>query len=338
MNSLVSIILPAFNVGKYIGTCLDSVVHQSYSNIEVIIVDDGSNDNTALICKKYVQCDQRVRYFFQENQGSGPARNRGLKEASGEYVMFVDPDDWVSTDIVSFLLNRISNTGADLVCCSFTDVIYKDGVELRRIIRNSKAECLVGEWNCRANYSRLLAAEVLAPPTRKLFKMEIIRKHDITFPALRRSQDIPFNYRYFSHVRKCEVLPDSLYFYRVAEQDGYVTKLKPDYFLTIDLLYTELVSMHHQWGFDEKSKQVAILNCYFENLVMLSIEANVINRSDVEPILRDETVNYIVNRSSPDKLFNCLMKKAFLRNSVTHLKVLVRIRIVLRMLKRKLGK
>lgn len=338
MNSLVSIILPAFNVGKYIGTCLDSVVHQSYSNIEVIIVDDGSNDNTALICKKYVQCDQRVRYFFQENQGSGPARNRGLKEASGEYVMFVDPDDWADRKMVENLVKAQSENNADLVCSGYTDVLYESGKEIRRIQRIPRAKEFLTQHEARDGYVELLTSEVLAPPTRKLYKMEIIQKYDIKFPALRRSQDIVFNYRYYNCVNSCVVLDESLYFYRIQGQKEYIAKLKPDYYLTVEWIYSDLVRMIRSWQLDDIDNKVQIITNYMENLLMLNIESNLLRGNTVDDLLSNDTVKMIILKSQPSKVFNCLMRYAAINCRTTMLKFLVRVRLILRIAKRRVGK
>ena len=105
MNSLVSIILPTYNVEKYLRKCLESVVSQTYKNIEIIIVIDGSTDNSLIIAKEFEKKDNRIVVIQQNNSGSGPARNNGLDNAHGEYIIFIDPDDWVENNLVETLLN-----------------------------------------------------------------------------------------------------------------------------------------------------------------------------------------------------------------------------------------
>lgn len=116
---LISIIVPVYNTSKYLRKCLDSLVGQSYTNIELILVDDGSTDNSLQICNAYSAVDSRIKIFHQSNQGSVAARQTGIDNCGGDYVMFVDSDDWVNIDVCSKLLGKAEDTNADLVVCDF---------------------------------------------------------------------------------------------------------------------------------------------------------------------------------------------------------------------------
>ena len=121
----VSIILPVFNVEKYLGDCLDSLVNQTYQNLEIIIVDDGSPDSSGMIADQYADQDGRIRVIHKENGGVASARNAGLKMADGDYVIFVDPDDWVSEDHVEYLIHLQKLRNADL--CMTTQLYTQKG-------------------------------------------------------------------------------------------------------------------------------------------------------------------------------------------------------------------
>ena len=111
---LVSIIVPVYNVEKYLDKCMVSILCQSYKNIEVIIVNDGSTDKSLNICNKWKEKDSRIEMFSQPNKGLSSARNKGLKYAKGEYVLFVDSDDWISINMVDKMVNTFRINKADM--------------------------------------------------------------------------------------------------------------------------------------------------------------------------------------------------------------------------------
>lgn len=125
-EQMISVIVPAYNSEMFIGKCIDSVLAQTYSNWELIAVDDGSRDNTFGILKKYAEVDSRIRVIHQENQGPGIARNTGIAEAKGNYVVFIDSDDYIEKDY--FLL--LSNHNEDVVFINVRNV-DKDGHVLK---------------------------------------------------------------------------------------------------------------------------------------------------------------------------------------------------------------
>src|SRR5690606_39722826 len=102
----VSIIVPIFNVEKYLKRCIDSLINQSYKKIEIILINDGSEDNSATICKQYAATYQQIVYIEQENQGLSGARNTGIKNSTGEYILFVDSDDYIELDAVEILTKK----------------------------------------------------------------------------------------------------------------------------------------------------------------------------------------------------------------------------------------
>jgi glycosyltransferase involved in cell wall biosynthesis len=113
-SSLVSIVIPVYNVSSYLAQCLESVIHQSYHNIEIIIINDGSTDGSGLICDRFSQCDDRIRVIHTDNRGLSSARNCGLKACSGSYLLFVDSDDWIEADTVETLLDYAKTYNADI--------------------------------------------------------------------------------------------------------------------------------------------------------------------------------------------------------------------------------
>lgn len=132
--SLVSIIIPVYNVEKYLNKCIDSVLNQTYKDLEVILVDDGSTDSSPEICDDYGQKDSRVKVIHKENGGQGEARNFGLDIAKGEYVLFVDSDDYIAKNTVELTLQRAEKYNADMVIFDYVmvdergNIIYRDSI------------------------------------------------------------------------------------------------------------------------------------------------------------------------------------------------------------------
>lgn len=135
-NILVSVILPVYNVEKYLECCIDSLVHQTYKFIEIIIVDDGAQDNSGEIADRWAARDTRIKVVHKENGGVASARNVGLKNASGDFVIFVDPDDWVSFDHVEYLLKLQSIANAD-VCMTTALFTKKNEEQEKKIIERT---------------------------------------------------------------------------------------------------------------------------------------------------------------------------------------------------------
>lgn len=156
MNNLVSIIIPAYNVEKYIKKCIKSCINQSYRNIEILIINDGSKDNTPKIIDDISQKDTRIKVFHRENHGVSDTRNYGIKNAMGEFIIFLDADDYLSEEYVQYMLNLLNETESDFafskVC--FTNINQSSGSKKIYKIDNIKATALllsrdieVGCWN-----------------------------------------------------------------------------------------------------------------------------------------------------------------------------------------------
>lgn len=114
---IVSILIPAYSAAAYLPQCLDSILKQTYRDLQVVIVDDGSKDNTLEVCREYAEKDARIEVYHQENQGVAATRNHLLEKVKGDYVLFVDADDWIESDMVEYLMNVAQNHSADFVMC-----------------------------------------------------------------------------------------------------------------------------------------------------------------------------------------------------------------------------
>ena len=137
-QDLISVIIPVYNVEKYLKRCMDSVLKQTYSNIEIIIVDDGSTDTSGSLCDEYWKKDSRITVFHKENGGLSSARNFGLERVSGNYVCFIDSDDFIHENYISFMYDKIIKNDADICYCKSTK--FTDDVQIKNEIENEKSK------------------------------------------------------------------------------------------------------------------------------------------------------------------------------------------------------
>lgn len=206
-----SVIIPVYMTEQYIKRCIESVLAQTFTDYELILVDDGSPDNCGAICDKYAKIDPRVVALHQENAGVSTARNRGIDAAQGEYVVFIDSDDWVSEN---YLLD-LSLTDADLVCNSFS--IYDESGML--IKRHMLTPCKVSAENCEI--IKLLRDGALSYMISKRFKTDIIKKHGIHFAKdINHSEDTLFIIDYLQCSESIIVEDiDNYYYIRYKDRD-----------------------------------------------------------------------------------------------------------------------
>lgn len=188
-NDLISIIVPAYNAEKYLSICLESIFKQKYTNFEIILVNDGSSDNTDRICRLFQENDQRIKYFKKENGGVSSARNLGLSQANGDWVCFIDSDDVVSETYLTSLTQNIRNNNS-LVFCN-----YQREFEKTLNIGNVYAE----KRDMIKYFLKYLTA--LSGPYAKLYSMNVIKKNCIRFPEnVHMGEDAIFILRYLKCV------------------------------------------------------------------------------------------------------------------------------------------
>ena len=132
MKDCISVIIPVYNVAAYLPQCLDSVLSQDHRELEVVLIDDGSTDDSGVICDRYAEQDSRVNVIHQKNSGAAAAKNAGLRIATGEYLSFVDSDDYLEPDVYGYMLSALKETGADAIHCNF-----------REVYQNRSEDCLV---------------------------------------------------------------------------------------------------------------------------------------------------------------------------------------------------
>lgn len=232
----VSIIVPIYNVEKYLIKCVDSLIHQTLKEIEIILVDDGSPDNCPKICDDYAKKDTRIKVIHKQNAGVSAARNTGIEVATADWLAFVDADDWVEEDMFEEAYKRTKNGDVDMVLFNFYSNYEKNEIvnkkipqedfitEDKNIIEQLKLAVLHPMFGPYGTQFACMAA-----PWNKIFKASIIKQNDIKFPIEVKGifDDGLFNLYYYEYVKKIDFFNKPLYHYRRLST-SIVNKFKPN--------------------------------------------------------------------------------------------------------------
>ena len=212
----VSIILPIYNMSKYLDLCLTSLQNQTLKNIEIICVDDGSKDNSLEICNKYASQDKRFKVIHQPNQGQGAARNNGIKYAQGEYIAFVDPDDWVREDMYEILYSEAKKNNCDIAQCDYK--IYSNNyVNLINLFPTKDIKTKIFQWDkCIKNGLQ----DFCLYCWNKIYKTELIKENKISFGSYKISEEHQFVISSMIKANKIAYIPIPLYFYLIRDNSS----------------------------------------------------------------------------------------------------------------------
>ena len=210
---MVSVVVPVYGVEQYLSQCIESIINQTYRDIEIILVDDGSPDNCDIICDEYAKKDKRIKVFHKKNGGLSDARNFGIARASGEYIGFVDADDWIEPKMYELLVNSAIDNKADIVYCG-TYLEYSQ----RTVIRRPLGKCFTDNVElCKA----LIKDEIGTPVWNKLYRKHIFT--DIIFANGHVYEDTAIMYKLFLKTTILITVSKPLYHYRKERQES-ITK------------------------------------------------------------------------------------------------------------------
>lgn len=220
MDKLISVIIPVYNVAEYLPQCLETVCSQTYENLEIILVDDGSTDESGKICDEWGQKDCRLRVIHKENGGVSSARNEGLKIARGEFIGFVDSDDWIELDMYEKLVTGIRN--ADAVSCGYVDYPYGEGVPVPKGTKQLPLcdfpDAIIAIFERNGYFTTLW---------NKLFRREVIYAEKKYIPldtSLSFGEDEVWLVTVLGKCNKIAFVPEALYHWR--PRSGSVTRFK----------------------------------------------------------------------------------------------------------------
>lgn len=217
---MVSVIVPVYNVENYISECVESILAQSYVNLDIILVDDGSTDSSGELCDGFAALDRRVRVLHLENAGVSAARNKGIEESRGDWICFVDGDDHVLPDYVDYMLDLALRKGVEVV--STTE--FMNDYDTSQIV-NDKIDIVNGQEAVR----RILCYRLPIGCNSKLFRKSFLKENEIYFfEDLKVGEGFNFNCLAFGRAEKVAICSRRIYFYRKDNPNSVTTKFNPD--------------------------------------------------------------------------------------------------------------
>ncbi|MBR1544899.1 MAG: glycosyltransferase, partial [Alphaproteobacteria bacterium] len=262
-NAKISVIVPVYNQEKYLKQCIDSIINQTYKNLEIILVDDGSTDTSPQICDDYSKKDKRIKVIHQTNGRQGKARNTGIKAATGDYIGFVDSDDWIETPMFEKLLNAIEKNNADISMCDYIrGNKHNHKSRIDSILLNKKVFDLK-TLNPQPQPRKMFFG--MAVCWNKLFKADLAKKY-LIFPENLFFEDTPAVFDTLIHSSKITVIDKNLYHYRV--NDMSTTRISNDS-KSFDLIKVQQIIINNMKKYDYKN---------FSNFVIPAITYDLIRR------------------------------------------------------------
>lgn len=297
-NDLISVVVPIYNVEKYLEECVDSIINQTYKNLEIILVDDGSTDNSGKMCDKFAQNDSRIKVIHKENGGLSDARNCGIEAATGKYIQFIDSDDYIDLDMFEILYNNLKKYNADISMCSHY-ILTED-------------ECTAEGSNELLIYDRveilkevLLDEKVRSYAWNKLFSIKLFE--NIRFPKGKVFEDILTIPKLFEKANKVVLDDVSKYYYR--QRKGSILHVQTKE-LRLAYINSALEIMEY---IKEKEKSLDDYCAY--NVAHITIKTyNDIGLFDMQNMLEENIVNDLYEQTC--KIFeNKEYEKVIVENS-----------------------
>lgn len=265
---LVSVVVPIYNVESYLDQCVESIIDQEYSKIEIILVDDGSTDKSGKICDKYAKIDKRIKVIHQNNKGHGPACNAGIANARGTYLCFCDGDDYFFPHTIKRLVETIEKHKTETACCTAyafdndTNALSTDPYHvLFRIPKLHNADILTKQ-DLIKNASNLSVRH-----WDKIYNLAWLKNKKILFPERKTSyNDVPFHWLVISKVSKIAVIREQLYAYRLNRVGASCYQIKQKEYFDIRTLTLEIIKKQKPELLDEFYKLFIIDMNWLKNL------------------------------------------------------------------------
>jgi len=323
MQPKVSVIVPIYNVEKYLPQCIESIINQTLKDIEIILVNDGSPDNSGKIVDKYEKLDSRIKVIHKENGGLSDARNYGMQSAIGEYISFIDSDDWIEWNMLENMCNVASVNNTDIVVAGKIIEYVNEGYSIKECFENSyMASKSIDVRNAIFHMCEMGLFNVV---WNKIYKRRLLLENDFRFvldamPA----EDIMFNSKVFSNIESLVVMSEAYYHYMKRERETYVTQYSPRMYNVFLNRYNNFKDLFNNLLLNEEKHMLwlekvyiaglndCVINLYRKNSTLNSFQRRTFLK---EKILSDNYAKSLIVEYVPQNLYEKIFKKLFVLNN-----------------------
>lgn len=265
-NALISVIVPIYNIEQYVGFCIESIIKQTYTNLEIILVDDGSTDRCPALCDLYASKDSRIKVIHKANGGLVSARKAGVSIASGKYIGYVDGDDWIESDYYETMYKSAMKSGADIVCAGFSRDFFSRKVKCNNSVLDGlyEGDSLEVLFTQMMSYDSCFTIGITTYVWNKLFKSEIVKDVQLCVDEqISIGEDAAVTYPALLKAERVYICDNNSYHYR--QREGSMLKVQADYHTEVSkirLMYDYLSSMFL------KNKRSEMLNNKLDNFAL----------------------------------------------------------------------
>lgn len=262
--SLISVIVPIYNVEKYLHRCVDSILKQTYGDLEIILVDDGSTDNCGKICDEYAKKDRRIKVIHKENGGQSSARNVGLDYATGEYVSFIDSDDFIHPQMLEMLYKAVTDFDVEMACCDFFRIKHKKDFDNIIYKSSELAYEILSRDEIFANYHDRYLKKLQESVCNKLIRREMF--DGLKFCERMIYEDEHILMYIVNKIKRCAIINAKLYYYNEMNSSTMRSGFSEKKFSGLDLARDEV-----DFFYDNKSEREKFLLQYAYEFITISI-------------------------------------------------------------------
>lgn len=262
----ISVIIPVYNLYYWLNFAVASLQIQTLKDIEIILIDDGSNDGSSILCDQLASIDHKIKIIHQKNSGAAAARNSGLKKAQGEYIYFMDGDDWCEPDMLEKMYEFATQNNLDLVVCGFyIDTYYNDNDYFQEL-RTAPYQIYHQKKEFRKDAYKYFDAQLLYAPWNKLYRRSYLEKNHITFPDTF-WDDLPFNLEVLRNIDHIGFLNNRFYHFLRARKESENTKYRDNLYEKREEEHALINNLFVQWNIASKEIDEFLSRRYIERLV-----------------------------------------------------------------------
>lgn len=276
-KELISIIVPVYNVEKYLKKCVDSIVNQTYKNLEIILVDDGATDNSGKICDELVELDNRIKVYHKKNGGLSDARNYGVERATGDYIGFVDSDDYIDAEMYEKLYEAIKKENVDVAECNLK-IVYPEKTDL---FTDQKYYQICNKQEYLEEYLKI--EKIFGSACVRLTKADIAKK--LKFPVGKLYEDTYYAYDLIGIVDKYVIVDNPYYNYLMRENSITNAKFNPRIFDLIEIVEKFHTNVYKNYPSLKEAADCRKMYAYFSVLNSILLEEDFKNNSFYKQII-----------------------------------------------------